>query len=110
MRNAQQNLKPLILACILATMVACDSKEVQSTLVEYIDDTVITTRVKTALFNDGKFRNGEIIVETVDGIVQLSGFVAEPIDSDAAVLIAGNVEGVETVVNSIRLRSGEGAR
>ena len=43
---------------------------------EYLDDTVITTKVKAAVFGEPTLKSAEINVETFKGVVQLSGFVS----------------------------------
>lgn len=68
-----------------------------------IDDTVITANVKTALFADPGVRRFDLKVETRQGAVQLSGVVDHPAQIDRATAIAGEVEGVRSVENSIRL-------
>lgn len=69
-----------------------------------IDDTVITAKVKSALFADPGIRNFDLKVETRKGAVQLSGVVDNPAQIDRAIAIAGEVEGVQSVENSIRLK------
>ena len=66
---------------------------------EYIDDSVITTKVKAAVFNESTLKSSEINVETYKGVVQLSGFVSSEADIDKAVEIARGVKGVTSVKN-----------
>lgn len=70
----------------------------------YVDDTVITTKVKAAIFNEPTLKSAEINVETFKGVVQLSGFVAQRQDAATAANVAGGVKGVQSVKNDIRLR------
>ena len=44
---------------------------------EYVDDSVITAKVKAAIYNDATLKVNEINVETFKGVVQLSGFVRQ---------------------------------
>ena len=71
---------------------------------EYKDDTIITTKVKTALAKDPVVKAYQVSVETYRGVVQLSGFV----DSEASVQRAGqvaqSVAGVRTVKNEIQVK------
>jgi osmotically-inducible protein OsmY len=69
-----------------------------------IDDAVVTTRVKAAMFNEPAISAGEVNVETHDGVVQLSGFVSSAATRSKAVEIARSVKGVKSVKNDIRLK------
>jgi len=71
---------------------------------EYFDDTVITTKVKAAIFNEPSLKSAEINVETFKGVVQLSGFVSSPANISRAVEIARGVGGVTSVKNNMRLK------
>ena len=71
---------------------------------EYVDDSVITAKVKTAIFNDSALKVNEINVETFKGVVQLSGFVRSQADIDKAVKVARGVAGVKSVKNDMRLK------
>jgi hyperosmotically inducible periplasmic protein len=68
---------------------------------EYIDDTGITTKVKTALLRDDSVKSFEIKVETMKGVVQLSGFVDTPDQKNAAGRDAASVTGVAEVSNNL---------
>lgn len=72
---------------------------------EYLDDSVITTRVKAAIFNEPTLKSSEINVETFKGVVQLSGFVNSQIDINKAVAIARNIKGVTSVQNDMKLKT-----
>ena len=66
---------------------------------EYVEDSVITAKVKTAVFEEHSLKSAEINVETYKGIVQLSGFVRSRADINRAVEVARNVKGVTSVKN-----------
>ncbi|MDP1707888.1 MAG: BON domain-containing protein [Gammaproteobacteria bacterium] len=68
---------------------------------EYIDDTIITTKVKAAIFNEPSLKSAEINVETFKGVVQLSGFVHDKADINKAVEVARHVKGVKSVKNDL---------
>lgn len=89
---------------LLVLFVGCASTETQSGTGEYIDDTVITTKVKTAIFNDSTLKSSEINVETFKGVVQLSGFVTSEEDTETAVRLAREVKGVKSVNNDMQLK------
>jgi osmotically-inducible protein OsmY len=88
----------------LLFMVACASGPGQSSTGEYIDDSVITTRVKAAIFNEPGLKASEINVETFKGEVQLSGFINSKEDMNKAVELTRSVKGVESVKNDMRLK------
>jgi osmotically-inducible protein OsmY len=67
----------------------------------YVDDAVITTKVKAAIFEDASVKATEVNVETYKGIVQLTGFVQSRADIDKAVKIAQGVKGVKSVKNDM---------
>jgi len=93
------------LAVLLALlMIGCAGTAQQESFGEYIDDTVITTKVKTALFNDPTLSGFEVSVETFKGRVQLSGFVSSQANIDRAVEIARGVDGVTAVKNDMRVK------
>jgi hyperosmotically inducible protein len=67
----------------------------------YVDDSVITAKVKTAVFEEASLKSAEINVETYKGIVQLSGFVRSRTDINKAVDVARRVKGVVSVKNDM---------
>ena len=69
-----------------------------------MDDTVITSKVKAAIFSDPSLKSAEINVETFKGVVQLSGFVNSREDINQAVQVARGVPGVVSVKNDMRLK------
>jgi osmotically-inducible protein OsmY len=82
-----------------------EGTEVSQTPSAYMDDSMITTKVKTAIFNEPGLDSAEISVETYQGVVQLSGFVESQSDISRAVEVAQRVEGVKSVKNDMRLKS-----
>ena len=68
---------------------------------EYIDDAVITTKIKALIFEDASVKATEVNVVTYKGMVQLSGFVASRAAIDKAVKIAKGVKGVTSVKNAM---------
>lgn len=71
---------------------------------EYIDDSVITAKVKAALVDDPELSAIEVNVETYKGVVQLSGFVKDSEDIGRATQVARKVNGVVDVKNDLRLK------
>ena len=93
-----------MLVAIFAVMLGCASTAKKEGTGEYIDDSVITTKVKAAVFNEPTLKSAEINVETFKGVVQLSGFVNSNEDIAKAVSVAKGVKGVTSVKNDMRLK------
>jgi len=85
-------------------IVGCSSTPTKESTGEYVDDSMLTTKVKASIFNDPALKATEINVETFKGTVQLSGFVAQPADITRAGEIARGVKGVKEVKNDIRVK------
>jgi osmotically-inducible protein OsmY len=92
----------LVLAFLVS--VGCASTDKQAGMGESVDDTVVTGKVKAAIFDDPTLSAAEINVETHKGVVQLSGFVSSRADIARAAAVARTVTGVESVKNDIRLK------
>ncbi len=91
----------LMLLMLTATFVACASTPTRESTVEYVDDSVITTKVKSLLAKDDFLKSFQISVETYKGTVQLSGFVASQKAVDKAGKLARSVKGVKSVKNDL---------
>ena len=94
-------------AFIAASMLlaaGCASTSTQESTGEYIDDTTITTKVKSAIFDEPSLKVFQINVETYKSVVQLSGFVRSNADISKAGSIARSVKGVASVKNDLLLR------
>ena len=91
----------LVLLMLIATFSACASSRTSESTGEYIDDSVITTKVKSLLAADDFLKSFQISVETYKGTVQLSGFVSSQQAVDKAVQITRGVGGVKSVKNSL---------
>jgi osmotically-inducible protein OsmY len=94
----------LLFAASLVVIAGCASTAKQEGTGEYVDDTVITTKVKAEIFNEPTLKSSEINVETFKGVVQLSGFVSSNASIDKAVSITRSVKGVVNVKNDMRLK------
>jgi len=104
MNTFSKTLSAALLAVALVSVVGCASTSQQEGTGEYVDDAVITTRVKAAIFNEPTLKSTEINVETFKGVVQLSGFVNSQADISKAVSLARSVKGVTGVKNDMRLK------
>ncbi len=104
MKKAGKYLSALILAATLVSVVGCASTARHEGTGEYIDDTVLTTKVKAAVFNEPTLKSAEVNVETFKGVVQLSGFVSSQMAINKAVEVARGVSGVKSVKNDMRIK------
>jgi osmotically-inducible protein OsmY len=91
----------LILIMLIAAMVACASTSKKESKGEYVDDSVITSKVKSQLAADDFLKSFQISIETFKGTVQLSGFVNTIKAVDKANEIARSVKGVKYVKNDL---------
>jgi hyperosmotically inducible protein len=71
-----------------------------------LDDTVITSKVKSALLADPDIKSFDLKVETRKGEVQLSGYVDNQTQIDRALATTRGVEGVKNVENAITIKVG----
>ena len=94
----------LVLLMFVAALAACGSTRTHESTGQYVDDSVITTKVKTLLAEDNFLKSFKISVETYKGTVQLSGFVNSQNAVDKAGEIARSVEGVKSVKNNLILK------
>lgn len=99
-----KRLPAFFMAALLVFFLGCASTSKQESTGEYIDDSVLTTKVKTAIFNEPTLKSAEINVESYKGVVQLSGFVSSQANVNKAVELAGRVPGVRSVKNDMRLK------
>lgn len=97
-------LSYFLVALLYAFVLGCASSPKQEGTGEYIDDTVITTKVKAAILEDSALKVTEINVETFKGRVQLSGFVSSRSQIERAAEVTRQVKGVKSVVNDLRLK------
>lgn len=102
--KAFQLSKLLASAVIAASLVACAGTPKQESTGEYLDDTVLTAKVKSALLNDPTVSGLAVNVESFKGTVQLSGFVKSADEREKAVQVARKVGGVKQIRNDILLR------
>lgn len=91
-------------AFALLGLAACASTPTSEGTAEYLDDTAITAKVKTAIIAEPTLKSAEINVETFKGVVQLSGFVSSQQSADKAVEVASKVGGVKAVKEDMRLK------
>lgn len=94
----------LLALAIAMSSISCSSTSKRESTGEYIDDTMLTAKVKSAILNDKELKVAEINVETFKGVVQLSGFVNSQSDINKAASLARDINGVKSVKNDMRVK------
>lgn len=94
-------LNPLLYLSLAVLLFSCAATPQHESSGEYMDDTVISSKVKMAIIGDKSLKVFQISVETYKGQVQLSGFVDSPQTVERAEEVAGAVKGVQSVKNSL---------
>jgi osmotically-inducible protein OsmY len=102
--NAVKGLGAMLTTLLLMAAVGCASTKTQEGTGQYVDDTVITTKVKAAILEEPGLKSSEINVETFKGVVQLSGFVSSSADINTATKLAHAVAGVTSVKNDMHVK------
>ncbi len=93
--------KFVICIWFITFFLGCAATQKHESTGQYIDDSVITTKVKAAILDEPSLNVFQISVETYQGIVQLSGFVDSAQSVKKAGEVAGRVEGVKDVKNNL---------
>lgn len=101
MRQTHLVMRGLAIAILIVFSMACAGTSSKSSTGDYVDDSVITTKVKSLLANDDFLKSFQISVETFKGTVQLSGFVNSQAAVNKAGQIARSVQGVTSVKNDL---------
>ena len=106
----------VIFSCAALILAACDSPRAEAqtaapaptaiSVGTRIDDSVVTTKVKSALLADPDVKSSDIKVETRNGEVMLSGFVNNQMQVDRAILVARGVPGTTEVANRMTVKEG----
>ncbi len=91
----------LALLTLIVVFAGCASTRTQESAGQYVDDSVITTKVKTLIAADDFLKSFQISVETFQGTVQLSGFVNSQKAFDKAGQIARSIQGTKAVKNDL---------
>jgi osmotically-inducible protein OsmY len=104
MKRGSIVVRYFVVLMMIVTFVACASTSKQEGAGEYVDNSVITSKIKSQLAADDFLKSFDIGVETYKGIVQLSGFVDSQRAVDKAGQIARGVEGVKSVKNNLRVK------
>ncbi len=105
MFNLAKSMKSLAVSGLLLSLACCTVMDSRETAGQYVDDSTISAKVKEAFLADSKVNSTQVSVETMQGVVQLSGFVDSSDTEARAVRLAQQVKGVKSVKDSIIVRS-----
>ena len=94
----------LVMVAVLVLNSGCAAISGQETAGEYVDDATISTKVRADLLADSTLKPFRIHVETLQDVVQLSGFVDTAAQKSEAERVARNVKGVHQIKNDIVVR------
>jgi hyperosmotically inducible periplasmic protein len=104
MKKSIQIVATAAFAAVTVLGSGCAVVRQQETVGAYIDDTTITTQIKSRMAKDTRVDAVAISVETLKGVVQLSGFAKSAEEKNVAEQIARDINGVKSVQNSIAIR------
>jgi hyperosmotically inducible periplasmic protein len=104
-RDRATALSAAVAATILM-MSGCAPMQGRESAGEYVDDATVSTKVRAELLRNQALKGFDIHVETMQDVVQLSGFVDSPEQKAQAEQIARSVSGVRGVRNNIVVRTG----
>jgi osmotically-inducible protein OsmY len=94
-----KHFSSFFMALALLFTLGCASTATQESTGELLDDSVVTTKVKAAIFNEPTLKSFEINVKTTKGVVELSGLVSSKSDISKAVEVTRGIQGVQSVKN-----------
>ena len=104
MRHSRYLLALAVTAAVALTATGCAVTRGQETVGAYIDDATITTQIKGRFVENTDVAASSIRVETLNGVVLLSGFAKNGTERTTAESIARRVNGVKSVRNEILVR------
>ena len=99
-----KRLSALFLAALMVSAAGCAGTAERQSTGAYLDDSVITTKVKSAILNEPTLSVTDISVETNGNVVRLSGALDSPAEINKAVALARSVPGVASVKNDLQLK------
>ena len=110
MLTFKSTAKSVLSLGLLMSLMACAVMQGRETAGQYVDDATITASIKASLVKDPVVSAMQINVETMQGVVQLSGFVDSEAKEERAVRIANLTKGVQSVNDNIVVRSSKAGK
>jgi osmotically-inducible protein OsmY len=102
--NSLKRVGAVLLGASMLFALGCAATSTQESTGQYVDDTTITTKVKSAIFDEPSLKVAQINVKTYKQVVQLSGFVDSSADVSKAGSVARAVKGVTSVENDLKVK------
>jgi len=102
--NSLKRFSAVLTGASMLLVLGCAGTSKQESTGQYLDDSTITTKVKTAIFNEPSLNVAQINVKTYKGVVQLSGFVDSSANASKAGSVAREVKGVASVENDLKVK------
>jgi osmotically-inducible protein OsmY len=102
--NIRNTCAAAVAVFALVATAGCAVSRGQQTTGAYVDDSVITTQIKSRMAENKDVASSSISVETLNGTVMLSGFAKNTLEKTTAEKIARDVNGVKQVKNEIAVR------
>lgn len=101
----QNRIIKFLVCCVLTVaFMGCAATQKHESTGQYVDDSVITTKVKAAIFKEDTLKTMQISVKTYQGVVQLSGFVDSAQSVTRAGEVARHVDNVVSVKNALQVK------
>ena len=97
-------VKLLVCVGLITAFAGCASTQKRESTGEYLDNSVITTKVKAAILDEPTLKVLQINVKSYQGVVQLSGFVDSEKSAKKAGEVAARVTGVTEVKNDLHVK------
>lgn len=104
MEKLYRFMQIIFCVALVSSFIGCAATQKHESTGEYVDDSVITTKVKTAIFQEDTLKTLQINVKTYKSVVQLSGFVNSKQSVIKAEEVAKNVTGVISVENGLLIK------
>jgi osmotically-inducible protein OsmY len=104
MVKLQNIFKSLACLALITAFMGCAATQKHESTGQYVDDSVITSKVKTAILEESTLKSLQINVKTYQGVVQLSGFVNSAQSVSKAGEVARRVEHVKSVENDLLVK------
>jgi len=104
LKQLKHSISAVFLAGIMAIALGCSANLPKESAGEYVDDAVITAKIKASILDQPSLKAIEIHVETLKATVRLSGYVATQAQIDKAGTVARGVPGVRMVKNELQLK------
>jgi osmotically-inducible protein OsmY len=98
-------MKSFLLIFMTAMLISCSSTESRESTGQYVDNSIISGKIKSKLISDSIAGGSSIDVESYKGIVILSGFVQTKSEKERALELARKTKGVKEVKDALYVKN-----